>query len=283
MWPRRNVRRRMMVVMEDEAYARRLFAILTNPHPTGVDPADPYGQADDRIDRYDGFGRDVWVESVAVAKGEHGSELLITFGLAVSSDPELLGVQQRGALRLAFDAEWRELSGYDDPAAYAPVVASEVWWAASRQVERHRRGPADLREGDERRLAMPRPEAQWQIFRAALRDLGAVREVAPGRIEVHGPEGAVVTVVVTPGQWEQVLADHVGGDVDLYFADLLGPRQDDETFLVFYNGDLFRSTREKLPPVRGRALEREIAEVQAEHGVAQLVWHAYPNPTDSDG
>ena len=94
-----------MVVMEDEAYARRLFAILTNPHPTGVDPADPYGQADDRFDRYDGFGRDIWVESVAVAKGEHGSELLITFGLAVSSDPELLGVQQRGALRLAFDAE----------------------------------------------------------------------------------------------------------------------------------------------------------------------------------
>jgi len=277
----------MMDVMEDEAYARRLFAILTNPHPTGIDPADPYGQADDGIDRYDGFGRDVWVESVAVAvaEGEHGSELLITFGLAVPSDPELLGVQQRGALRLAFDAEWRELSGYDDPAAYAPVVANDIWSAAGRLVERHRKGPAGLREGDERRLAMPRPEAQWQILRAALRKEGAVREVAPGRVEVLGPEGrVVVTVVVTPGQWEQVMADHVGGDVDLYFADLLGPRQEDETFLVFYNGDLFRSTREKLPPVRGRALEREIAEVQAEHGVGQLEWHAYPpNPTDSDG
>lgn len=270
--------------MEDEPYARRLFAILTNPHPTGIDPADPYGQADDGIDRYDGFGRDVRVESVAVAEGEHGSELLVEFGLAVPSGPDLLGFQQRGTLRLAFDAEWRELSGYEDPAAYAPVVAREVWSAAGRQVERHRRGHAELREGDERRLAMPRPDAQWQILLAALSDEGAVREVAPGRIEVHGPEGAVVTVVVTPHQWEQVLADHVGGDVDLYFADLLGPRQDDETFLVFYNGDLFRSTREKLPPVRGRALDREIAQAQAADGVAQVGWHAHPpNPTESGG
>lgn len=105
-------------------------------------------------------------------------------------------------------------------------------------------------------LSLEAPDAHWQILLAALSDEGAVREVAPGRIEVHGPEGAVVTVVVTPGQWEQVLADHVGGDVDLYFAELLGPRQDDETFLVFYNGNLSRSIREKLPPVRGRALER---------------------------
>ena len=56
----------MMGDMEDQAYARRLFAILTNPHPTGIDPDDPYGAADDGIDRYDGFGRDVWVASVEV-------------------------------------------------------------------------------------------------------------------------------------------------------------------------------------------------------------------------
>jgi hypothetical protein len=53
----------MMVRMEDDAYARELWAILTNPTPTGIEPDDPYGQADDGIDRYNGFGRDVWVES----------------------------------------------------------------------------------------------------------------------------------------------------------------------------------------------------------------------------
>jgi hypothetical protein len=58
----------MMGDVQDVAYARRLFAILTNPHPTGVDPDDPYGQADDGIDRYDGFGRDVWVKSLEVAE-----------------------------------------------------------------------------------------------------------------------------------------------------------------------------------------------------------------------
>jgi hypothetical protein len=270
--------------MEDEAYARRLFAILTNTHPTGIDPADPYGQADDGIDRYDGFGRDVWVESVAVAEGEHGSELVVEFGVAAPSGPDLLGAQQRGTLRLAFDAEWRELSGYEDPAAYAPVVASEVWSAAGRQPERHQRGPADHREDDEQRLAMPSPAAQWQMLLAALSDEGAVREVAPGKIEVRGPQGAVVTVIVTPGQWEQILANHVGGDVGFYFEDLLGPRQDDETFLVFYNSDLFRSTREKLPPVRGEALARGIVEAQDEHGVVQVGWHAHPpNHTEAGG
>jgi hypothetical protein len=272
----------MMCGMEDEAYARELLAILTNPQPTGIDPADPYGQADDGIDRYDGFGRDFWVESVAVAAGEHGPELLVEYGLAVPPDPDPVDVAQHGTLRLAFDSEWRDLSGYEDPAAYAPVVAGEVGIAVGRQLERQQRDPTGSREVDEGRPALG-SDARWQILLAALSQEGAVREVAPGRIEVRGPEGAAVNVVVTPRQWEQVLADHVGDDVDLYFAELLGPRQDDETFLVFCNGDLVRSTREKLPPVRGRALEREISEARAEHPLGQVGWHAYPpNPTESD-
>ena len=41
--------------MEDEEYARELFAILTRPlHPD--DPVDAYGTGPDGIDRYDGFG-----------------------------------------------------------------------------------------------------------------------------------------------------------------------------------------------------------------------------------
>ena len=55
--------------MEDAAFAAGLLAILTNPHPAGIDPDDPYGQSEDGIDRYDGFGRDVWVESLEVADG----------------------------------------------------------------------------------------------------------------------------------------------------------------------------------------------------------------------
>ena len=54
-------------VMHDEAYVQELLAILTNPAPTGIDPADPDDQADDRTDRYDGFGRDLRVTSAAVA------------------------------------------------------------------------------------------------------------------------------------------------------------------------------------------------------------------------
>ena len=37
---------------------------------------------------------------------------------------------------------------------------------------------------------------------------------------------------------------------DDYCADLLGPRKRDELFLVTWDGDLERSVREALPPVR---------------------------------
>jgi len=266
----------MMGDMEDVAYARRLFAILTNPHPTGVDPDDPYGQADDGIDRYDGFGRDVWVESLEVADGEYGAELLVEFGLGLPPSWDWGSVPQRGSLRLPFDAEWRELCGYVDPAGYAPVVAREVQSAAGRHVERYRRRVADPLGVDRGRPALPSREAQWQILLGALKDEGTVRQVAPGRIELHDSGGSVVTVLVSPDQWERVLFDHAWGDVDLYLADLLGPRQEDETFVVFYNGDLARSTREKLPPVRGRAFDRKVAEARDKHPDAQFGWYAYP-------
>jgi hypothetical protein len=266
---------RRMGDMQDVAYARRLFAILTNPHPTGVDPDDPYGQADDGIDRYDGFGRDVWVESLEVAEGEYGAELLVEFGLALPSGPYWQGVPPHGSLRLPFDAEWRELSGYVDPAGYAPVVAHEVGIAAAKHVERHRSRPADPLRVDRAR-PLPSREAQWQILLGALRDEGTVREGASGRIELHCSGGVVVTVVVSPDQWERVLVDHAWGDVDMYFSELLGPRQEDETYVVFFKGDLVRSTREKLPPVRGRALERRLAEARAKHPDAQFGWFAYP-------
>jgi hypothetical protein len=86
---------------------------------------------------------------------------------------------------------------------------------------------------------------------------GASAEVSPGRIAVRtagdddhiDTSSSVVTVIVTPGQWEELLAARALGNVEMYLAELLGPRDPDERFLVFYRGDLVRSIREELPPV----------------------------------
>jgi hypothetical protein len=225
----------MMVRMEDDAYARELWAILTNPTPTGIEPDDPYGQADDGIDPYNGFGRDVWVESLDVSDGEYGAEVVVAFRLVVPSDPAWRGLPDRGSVRLPFDRQWRRLSGYESPATYAPIVARKVEAAAHEQVERHRRGTTETaRVGP--RTALPSRAAQWQMLLHALSAEGEVREVGPGRIEVDlrdeddAATGHVVTVVVSADEWERVLADH--GDVDVYVAELLGPRDHDETFVV---------------------------------------------------
>ena len=84
-----------------------------------------------------------------------------------------------------------------------------------------------------------------------------MREVAHGRIELQDSGGKVVTVLVILDQWERVLAGPAWDDVGLYLHELLGPRQEDEEFLVFYNGSLARSTREKLPPRPGPGLRAQ--------------------------
>jgi hypothetical protein len=155
-------------------------------------------------------------------------------------------------------------------------VAVGVQIAARSLVERHWTRPADPPGGGQDRPVLPPREAQWQMPLGALADEGAVREVAPGRIELHVPGGTVVTVVVSPEQWERVLAGPAWGEVGLYFAELLGTRQEDEEFLVFNNGALARSTREKLPPVRGTAFERMMAEARADDPDAQFGWYAHP-------
>jgi len=246
--------------MKDEEYVRELLAILTNPRPTGINPNDPYGQADDGIDRYNGFGRDVRVVSIDVVRGEHGLELEVAFGLAVPRDKALRDMPDRGSVRVPFDRYWRRLSGYEKPAAYAPAVAREVEHAAGSQFQQHRSGP-----GKAPRL--PSRQEQWRLLLDALADEGTVREIGPGRLEVAVRDDDVVTVVVSPDEWEHVLAALDGGDIGpgIYVAELIGPRDEDERFVVFYKGGLVRSTREELPPVRGRAHERELAELRAQH------------------
>ncbi|SDS10341.1 hypothetical protein SAMN04488570_1135 [Nocardioides scoriae] len=117
------------------------------------------------------------------------------------------------------------------------------------------------------------PDELWQDLLETLRPEGAVREVGPGRLEVASDE-TTVTVLVTPDQWVEVVAAYVDDDLGMYVAELFGSRDDDEGFVVFWDGRLTGSTREELPPVRGRASERTVARLRAEHGDGQLHWRA---------
>lgn len=218
--------------MKDEEYVRELRAILTNPRPTGIDH---------------GFGRDSWVESVGITRGAHGLELEVTFGVAV---PPGQAAPSRGVARVPFDRYWRRLNGYETPAAYAPEVARKVHSAAYRQLSSPERTVERL----------PGRQAQWRLLLDALAEQGSMREPGPGRVEVTMAAGDTVTVVVSPDEWEQVLAEHLSYGVGLFLAELIGPRDEDERFVVCYDGELVRSTREDLPPVRGRAHERLLAE-----------------------
>jgi hypothetical protein len=248
----------------DEAFVGELLAILTNPEPTSIASDDPYGRADDGIDRYDGFGRDIWVESLRVVDNEYGPELEVTVGLAVPTD-EAERIPSRAVARVPFEREWRRLSGYESPADYAPYVAREAESAAASHVERHRAAASDSPAAESPRRRLPARDVQWSLLSAALAVHGGPPvEVSPGRIEVRLADGVdhadaespVVTVIVTPDQWEDVLAAHGWRHVETYVAELLGPRDPDEHFLVFYGGDLVRSIREELPPVRGAARAR---------------------------
>lgn len=270
--------------MQDDDYAQQLFEILTADAPAD-DSLAPLRQ---RIDRSTGFGRDQWVQSVEVVDGEHGAELRIVFGLRAPPDPQWRGLPQQGSVQVPLDEEWRVLSGFAEPAAYAPSVVREVDAAARRVIERHQRGLPPTPSADE---VPPQPagseKAQWQLLLQTLDGEGEAQEVAPGRIRlVEADSGGTVVFVVRPEQWQQVYVRHARGDLDLYFADLLGPRQDDETYVVFYRGRLVRSTRVELPPVRGSAFERRVAEARRKNPGAAFGWYAYTpiraNEDDAD-
>lgn len=286
--------------MVDEEYLAALLSILTNPAPTGIDPEDPYGQADDGIDRYDGFGRDVTVTGLRVVDGPYGDELEVAFRLMLPvSDGEWDGLPDRGVGRMPFEEHWRELSGFAEPAAYAPEVASKVMWAAGEQVRRHRHGGSESRGQEQRRAraraALPDREAQRQLVLTALAGEGEVTTVAPDRIELRrrtdpsedavpeDPVPEVITFVLTPDEWEEVLVDQDEYGLGLALAETLSMPDPDERFVVFYEGGLRRSTRTQLPPVRGRARERALAQLQATHPLGPGDgWYAF-DPSSSAG
>lgn len=292
--------------MSDEEYVATLLAILTNPAPTGIDPADPYGMADDGIDRYDGFGRDVEVLGLRVVDGPHGDELEVSFVLKLpAGDPDWDGVPENGTTRLPFDAEWRRLSEFGDPAAYAPRVATRVEFAARDHAVQHQHGGRRARRQAEwraaARAALPDRETQLHLLLQTLAGEGEVTQVASDRFDLRlrrdddrnpteGATGAgvlnetpeVITLVLTPEEWEEVLVDEYKHDLRLYLAETLADPDPDERFMVFYDRSLHRSTREQLPPVRGRARERAWARLRAEDPLGPGDgWYAYePNNRD---
>jgi hypothetical protein len=261
--------------MDDAEHARRLQEILTRPLDPD-EPVDAYGTGSDGIDRYDGFGTEVQVTSVAVVPGEHGPQVEVGFLLDV---PDLPDVPGAGSVLLPFAAEWREAQGYASPALHAPHLARDVMRGARDHIGAHMRAP-------QRPHPLPDADEQHALLLEVLGLEGLVEERAPGRLTVRHPRGArELTALVTPEQWEQVLQRHGAERNRLieHFSELLASGHRDDVFLVFWDGDLVRSVREELPPVGGTL--RALLAMQAAGPPAlgpNDGWYAYRPSTRND-
>ncbi len=109
---------------------------------------------------------------------------------------------------------------------------------------------------------------------AYLGGLGSARQVADGRLEVsiEDEESGTpdrITVLVTPEQWADFVVRH--DDWQMRLDEVLGPRKDDELFLLFMERGFARSIREELPPVRG-GIEQERRSADLRASGAELRW-----------
>lgn len=260
--------------MEDQAYARELFAILTGPPDPSVPPG---GLQPDWIDRHSGFGTEIRVSSIDVVPGLHGVQIEVGFVLEV---PEGRDVPPEGSFLLPVDREWRELSGFAEPEDYAPRVASAVEQKAGEHVRAHSgrrtRGSYDP----------PDRDAQHAMLLSVLGRYGEVEEERAGRYVVRRAGRDDIVVVLSADEWEQVLRREgpPHDDFDSYeerFAST--PRE--ERFLVFWDGHLTSSVREELPPVKRphepmHVVKQRIAEARASR--KDFGWFAYmPLPDGS--
>jgi hypothetical protein len=87
-------------------------------------------------------------------------------------------------------------------------------------------------------------------------------------------------VLVTNDQWERVVRRHGPRRAWLleHFDELLASTPREERFLVFWDGDVTTSTREKLPPAKKplpplREIRRQISEARASG--RDVGWFAY--------
>ncbi|MGF9761940.1 hypothetical protein AAII07_42840 [Microvirga sp. 0TCS3.31] len=243
--------------MDDEDYARQVYDILTAPPDPDVVPGH---LGDDWIDRSNGFGTEVQVTAIAVVPGDHGSQLDITFVLDLPDD---VLVPREGSLLLPLDAEWREVSGYAEPEDYAPHIAARVW----RHIHEHVRAHEPSRDDDR---DLPARAEQHAMLLEVLGREGQVEQQGPNRYVVRREGRGVLTVLVTPDQWERVIRRHGLRRAWLleHFDELFASTPREERFLVFWDGDVTTSTREKMPPVKKpfpplRETRRRLAEARA--------------------
>jgi hypothetical protein len=252
-------------VIADDAYVARLRALLTNPPPPG-------------IDRYDGFGREVRVEGLHPVDDGPWPELEVSFRLALPDEPRYRDVPRTGTLRLPFGREWRELSRYADPAAYAPTIADATRDAARELVDTALR-PRRRIDRDAVRAALPAREELWRDFLDVLAVHGEVREVAPGRLEVTPRDAGDLGrfwFLITPERLEEYVVDNGGHpDFMLDLDDTLGPRHDDEPYVLVDGHHLVTSMRDELPAVRG-GIEVELIIQQVRESGQFGEWFAYP-------
>ena len=259
--------------MDDEEYARELFAILT---ASPGEPVDAYGTAADRIDRYGGFGTEVRVTSIDVVPGPYGAQIQVGFVLDLPHDVDL---PDRGTFLLPVDREWRELSGYAQPEDYAPRVAFHTEQAVRRHISAHK--PRDRAHDN-----LPDRAAQHDLLLAVLGRYGDVYEQGADRYVVRRGGEDRLTVLVSPDEWEQVLRRNGTPDHVDFFEETVASTPRDERFFVFWDGDLVSSTREELPPLKIpgptlRETRRRIAEAEATG--QDLGWFAYtPGSTDRE-
>lgn len=173
-----------------------------------------------------------------------------------------MGGARGGSAYLPLTQEWRDASGFDEPADYVLPLASAVETAVARLVRSHPPSPEPTPAEIEERW-------QWLLERLALS--GTVRADEPGRLVVEAEDGPGFTVIVAPEEWARI-ATPVEPDADdpQEFYSL----QEDETYLVFHEDALVWSIRPDLPPVRGGAELRR--RVKAALGRGQDVgWFAY--------
>lgn len=255
--------------MDDVDYARQLYDILTAPPDPKVSPGH---LGDDWIDRSDGFGTDVKVTAIAVVPGDHGNQLDIAFVLDLPDD---MDVPREGSLLLPLDAEWRKISGYTEPEDYAPHVAARL----VRHIHEHVRAHEPSRPDD--RDPPARAEQHAMLLEVLGRE-GEVEQQVPDRYVVRRDEREDLTVLLTPDQWEQVIRRHGLRRAWLieHFDELFASTPREERFLVFWEGDVTTSTREKLPPAKRpfpplRETRRRLAEARASG--RDFGWSAYPH------
>lgn len=243
--------------MDDVEYARQVYGILTAP----PDPEVPPGHlGDDWIDRSDGFGTDVRVTAIAVVPGDHGNQLDIAFALDLPDD---VVAPREGSLLLPLDAEWREVSGYAEPEDYAHRIAARL----VRHIGEHVRAHEPSREDDR---DLPSRAEQHAMLLEVLAHEGRVEQQAPTRYVVRREGREDLTVLVTPDQWEEVIRRHGLRRAWLleHFDELFASTPPEERFLVFWEGDVTTSTREKWPPAKRpfpplREVRRRLSEARA--------------------